>query len=204
MWIFDEGSFSNSLLIFRRHWIAKVGLKLDCATLCPLHPMATLLPTPWQSMLCPFIMDIILDRTQVKVQLEVRHFLCLIYGPWFSFQNKIPHRPSYKHSDKRVYGRVDVTKEIKWEERCCGKDKNVDRSRKSSVLHVKGLVTNVSVSQPCSCLPLPASTAVTAYQHCINVSLYCAWLNSPTRLRKRRQEGTGRKDGNNAEQRKTE
>lgn len=83
---------------------------------------------------------------------------------------------------------MDVTKEIKWEERRSGMDNNVDRSRKSSVLHVEGLVTNVWVHQPCSSLPLPVSTAVTAYQHCINVSLYWAWLYSPTHHRKRRQE----------------
>lgn len=38
----------------------------------------------------------------------------------------------------------------------------------------------VSVSQPCGSPPLPASTAVTAYQHCVNVSLYRPWLCSPT------------------------
>lgn len=89
---------------------------------------------------------------------------------------------------------MDVTKEIKREESRSGKDNKVDRSRKSSVLHVEGSVTNVWVRQPCSPLPLPVSTAVTAYQHCINVSLYRACLYSPTHQRKRRQEGARRKD----------
>lgn len=70
---------------------------------------------------------------------------------------------------------------------------------------VKGLVsvlTPVSVSQPCCSLPPPASAAVTAHQHCINVSLLCPWLYLPTRRRERRQEGKGRRGGDKAEMQK--
>lgn len=89
-----------------------------------------------------------------------------------------------------------------------GKKTIVDRSRKSSVLRVGvwrsgfGQCSPVWVSQACGSPPLPASAAVTAYQRWFNVSLYRPWLHSPTHQGKRRQEGTGRKDANNAEQRK--
>lgn len=80
-----------------------------------------------------------------------------------------------------------------------GRKMRTGQTLESGVKGSVSVLTPVSVSQPCCSLPPPASAAVTAHQHCINVSLLCPWLYSPTRRRERRQEGTGRRGGNKEE-----